>query len=95
VRWPKSTTATEVRSFLGAVQYWRKFIANLSFIASPLHALTSVKQVFQWGDKQQKSFETLKEKISTTPVLALLDLQQPFEIQTDASRYAMGAVLMQ
>jgi hypothetical protein len=85
----------KVRSFLGAVQYWRKFIANFSFIAAPLHALTSVKQVFQWGGKQQKSFETLKEKISTTPVLALPDLQQPFEIQTDASGYAMGAVLMQ
>jgi hypothetical protein len=54
-----------------------------------------VKQVFQWGGKQQKSFDTLKEKISTTPVLALPDLKQPFEIQTDASEYAMGAVLMQ
>jgi hypothetical protein len=95
VKWPKPTTATEVRSFLGAVQYWRKFIANFSYIATPLHALTSVKQVFQWGGKQQKSFETLKEKISITPVLALPDLQQPFEIQTDASGYAMGAVLMQ
>jgi hypothetical protein len=95
VKWPKPTTATEVRSFLGEVQYWRKFIANFSYITTPLHALTSVKQVFQWGGKQQKAFETLKEKISTAPVLALPDLQQPFEIQTDASRYAMGAVLMQ
>ena len=54
-----------------------------------------MKQIFQWGCKQQKSFETFKEKISTTPVLALSDLQHPFEIQTDASGYAMGAVLMQ
>jgi hypothetical protein len=95
VNWPKPNSATEVRSFLGVVQYWRKFIANFSFIASPLHALTSVKQVFQWGGKQQKSFDTLKEKINTAPVLALPYLQQPFEIETDASGYAMGAVLMQ
>jgi hypothetical protein len=95
VNWPKPTSATEVRSFLGAVQYWRKFISNFSYIASPLHALTSVKQVFQWGGRHQKSFDTLKEKISTAPVLALPDLQQPFEIETDASAYAMGAVLMQ
>jgi hypothetical protein len=93
VKWPKPTTATEVRSFLGAVQYWRKFIANFSFIAAPLHALTSVKQVFQWGGKQHKSFETLKEKISTAPFLALPDLQQPFEIQTDASRICHGSSL--
>ena len=46
VNWPKPTNVTEVRSFLGAVQYWRRFIANFSFIAAPLHALTSVKRSF-------------------------------------------------
>ena len=51
--------------------------------------------MFQWGGKQQKSFDTLKEKISTTPVPTLPNLQQPFEIETDASDYAMRAVLMQ
>jgi len=51
--------------------------------------------VFQWGDKQHKAFDTLKERISTTPILALPDLQRPFEIEMDASDYAMGAVLMQ
>jgi hypothetical protein len=95
VNWPKPKSATEVRSFLGAAQYWRKFIANFSLIAAPLHALTGLNKVFQWGGKQQKAFDTLKEKISTTPVLALPDLQRPFEIETDASDYAMGAVLMQ
>lgn len=51
--------------------------------------------MFQWGGKHQKAFDTLKEKISTTLVLALPDLQRPFEIQNDASDYAMGAVLTQ
>jgi hypothetical protein len=60
-----------------------------------LHALTSVNNTFQWGGKKQKYFDTLKEKISTTPVLALSNLQQPFKIETDTSRYAMGVVLMQ
>lgn len=54
-----------------------------------------MKQSFQWDGKQQKDFDALKEKICTTPVLALPDLQQPFEIETDASGYAMGAILMQ
>jgi hypothetical protein len=54
-----------------------------------------VKNTFQWGGKQQKSFDTLKENIITTPILSLPNLQQPFDIETDANRYAMGAVLMQ
>jgi hypothetical protein len=54
-----------------------------------------VKNTFQWEGNKQKSFDTLKGKISTAPVLALSNLQQPFEIETDASGYAMGVVLMQ
>jgi hypothetical protein len=54
-----------------------------------------VKQAFRWGGKQQNVFDTLKRKIITVPVLSLPELQQPFEIETDASAYAMGAVLMQ
>jgi len=56
----KPNTVIEVRIFLGETQYWRKFIANFSSIATPLHALTSVKKVFHWGDVQQKSFDALK-----------------------------------
>jgi hypothetical protein len=50
-----------------------------------MHALTSVKNTFQWEGKKQKNFDTLKGKISTAPVLALSNLQQPFEIEIDAS----------
>jgi hypothetical protein len=80
---------------MGEKKYWRKFIANFSLSAAHLHPLTSVKRVFRWGGRHQKDFDTLKENISTTPVLALPDLQQSFENETDASEYAMGAVLMQ
>jgi hypothetical protein len=60
-----------------------------------LHALTSVKNIFQWGGKQQKYFNTLNEMISTTPVLASLNLQHPLYIETYANKYAMGPVLIQ
>jgi hypothetical protein len=93
VKFPKPTTTTKVGIFLIEVQYWRKFNVNFSYIVAPLHALTCVKKVFQWGGKQHKSFERLKEKISITTFLTFPYLQQPFEIQTDASRYVMGAVL--
>eukprot|EP00253_Pinus_taeda_P008076 PITA_08076 len=52
MNWPKPKSATEVRSLLGAAQYWRKFISNFSSIAAPLHALTGLNKVFQWGGKQ-------------------------------------------
>jgi hypothetical protein len=94
LEWPKPNNVKEVRIFLGAAQYWRKFIANISSIAAPLHAVTSVKKVFQWGGKQHKYFDTLKEKISSMLVLSLPNLRQPFEIQTDARNYAMGVVLL-
>eukprot|EP00253_Pinus_taeda_P021102 PITA_21102 len=61
----------------------------------PYNAPATFMQVVQWEGRQQNSFETLKEKISTVPVLALPDLQQPFEIETDANGYAMGVALMQ
>ena len=60
VKWPRPQNVTEVRSFLGAVQYWRKLISHFSLISSPLHALIGSKVSFQWGGKQQKAFDTLK-----------------------------------
>ena len=53
LNWPSPKTVTEVRSFLGATQYWRKFSTNFSSIAAPLHALTSVKKVLS-GEENKK-----------------------------------------
>jgi hypothetical protein len=70
VNWHEPKNVTEIQSFLGAVEYWRRFISNFSFISAHFHALTNVKNTFQWGGKQQKYFDTFKEKISTALVLA-------------------------
>jgi hypothetical protein len=94
VNWPETKSVTEIQGFLGEVQYWRRFISNFSLIETPLHALINVKNNFQWGGKKQKYFDTLKENIITTPILALSNIQQQFEIKTNASGYAMGEVLM-
>jgi hypothetical protein len=93
--WPRPRTVTDVRSFMGACQYLRKFIQNFSLLASPLHSLTKANQAFVWTKAHEDTFQLLKRKISEAPVLALPDLQKPFEIEGDASGYAMGAVLMQ
>jgi hypothetical protein len=94
MKWSIPTNVTEVRSFVGAVQYLRKFIASFSAVVTPLHAITASGKSFQWGKNQQKAFDELKRKISQAPVLALPNLQKPFKVETNASGYAMGAVLM-
>jgi len=53
-----------------------------------------MKQFLQWGGKQHKTFDALRERINATPVITLPNLKQPFEIQTDASEYVIGAVLI-
>ena len=80
VNFPTPKTIIDVRIFLGAAQYWRKFIANVSTIAAPMHVVTSVKKGLQWGGKQKQDFEALKYKINSAPVLAFANLRQPFEI---------------
>ena len=72
---PTPKIVTEVRSFLGATQYWRNFIDNFSSITAPMHAVTSVKKGFQWGGKQRQAFKALKDQISSAPVLALPNLR--------------------
>ncbi|KAH9326987.1 hypothetical protein KI387_007165 [Taxus chinensis] len=73
----------------------RKFIPGFSAIAEPLHKTSIKSKGFDWGEEPDKAFELLKYKIIHAPVLALLNLQQPFEVETNASDYAMGAMLLQ
>ena len=75
LNWTKPNTVTKVRIFLEEAQYWQKFIANFYSIAAPLHALTSFKKAFHWGDVQQKKIDALKQNISLAPVLAIPDLR--------------------
>jgi hypothetical protein len=95
LEWPQPKNVTEVRSFVGACQYVRKFIRNFSMIAAPLHGLTKASAKFVWGVEYENAFKILKRKITTAPVLALPNLQRPFELECDASGHALGAVLMQ
>ena len=95
--WPSPTTLTELRSFLGLANFYRRFVFGFSHISWPLSQVTNsgAKEKFFWSESQQKAFRELKDRLCTTPVLALPDLQQPFEVETDASDYAIGAVLTQ
>ena len=93
--WPTPQRVFDVRSFLGAAGYYRKFIKDFSSLAAPLTELTKERVEWRWTDDQQRAFDALKQAIQTAPVLALPDDKIPFVVQTDASGFAVGAVLQQ
>ncbi|GFW42339.1 transposon Tf2-9 polyprotein [Trichonephila clavipes] len=73
----------------------RKFIANFSEIARPLSNLTKKKAFWKWSEEEEKAFQTLKQCLVSPPILKQADFSKPFLIRTDASNYALGAVLLQ
>ena len=103
--WPALETVSDVRSYLGFVGYYRRFIKGFSQIAKPLYQLTkglesqtkkSVKKTFiKQGEKEEESFKTLKEASTTAPILAYPDYSLPFILHTDSSTDGLGAVLYQ
>ena len=93
--WPIPTTVNHVRSFLGTAGYYHKFIKDFSKLAMPLTHLTKNDVKFHWGPEQQKAFNDIKQAMTVAPVLVLPDPKLPFVVHTDASGYAVGAVLQQ
>ena len=93
--WPTPTCVKDVRSFHGFCNFYRTFIAGFSKIALPLNALTKKGVPFNWTPAAQKAFDALKERVTQEPVLVHPILTNLFELEVDASGYALGAVLMQ
>ncbi|GKB17032.1 putative reverse transcriptase domain-containing protein [Tanacetum coccineum] len=93
--WASPKTPTEIRQFLGLAGYYRRFIEGFSKIAKPMTKLTQKKVAFEWGDKQEAAFQTLKNKLCSAPILALPQGAENFIVYCDASHKGLGAVLMQ
>ena len=83
--WGQPTTPTKICSFLGLVGYYRRFIQGFSKIASPLTHLTRKGVPFIWSDACQLAFDELKDKLTSTPVLALPGSGVEYLVYTDAS----------
>jgi len=94
---PVPTTKKQVRSFLGMTGFYRKFISCYSDISMPLTELTKKGKPnrVEWAEEQQMAYDNLKLLLASRPILHLPDMQKTFVLRTDASNYALGAVLLQ
>ncbi|GKE11747.1 putative reverse transcriptase domain-containing protein [Tanacetum coccineum] len=93
--WKAPTTPSKVRSFLGLAGYYRRFIKNFCKIAKPLTSLTQKNQKYEWGEKQEEAFQTLKDKLGNAPILSLPNGVEDLVVYYDASNQGLGCVLMQ
>ena len=93
--WQQLKNITDIRSFLGLAGYYRRLIENFSKIAKPMTELLKNGVLFVWLAKCEASFQDLKSKVTTTPILTLSDIRKDFVVYCDASRQGLGCVLMQ
>jgi hypothetical protein len=99
LKWPQPQTPTELRSFLGLTNYYRRYVRHYATISTPLYAMLSKRHVWKpghtWESTALDAFTALKHALTSAPILAAPDFSQPFSVHTDASTTATGAVLMQ
>ena len=93
--WDRSTTVTKIRSLFGLARYYRRFTENFSKIVMPLTKLMQKNVKFLWSDACERSFIELKERMTTTPVLALSNGTNGYVVYCDAFQVGLGCVLMQ
>jgi hypothetical protein len=92
---PVPKTQKNIKSFLGLAGYYCKFTADFSEIATQLKKLLKKEAEWRWSEQAQASLDLLKCKITNTPLLQYLDFNKPFKLTTNASGYAIGAILSQ
>ncbi|RVW76346.1 Retrovirus-related Pol polyprotein from transposon 17.6 [Vitis vinifera] len=92
---PSPTTVKGVRQFLGHAGFYRRFIQDFSKLSRPLCELLAKDAKFVWDERCQKSFDQLKQFLTTAPIVRAPNWQLPFEVMCDASDFAIGAVLGQ
>nr|KAG5689431.1 hypothetical protein BaRGS_012253 [Batillaria attramentaria] len=93
LKMPPPSDVSSLKSFLGSVQFYGKFIPNLATMAEPLYRLTKKANPWKWGEEEQAAFEQLKQVLSSDQVLVHFDPEKPVGLACDASNVGIGAVL--
>jgi hypothetical protein len=94
-KFPVPRNQKQIKSFLGLTNFYRKFISGYSLISQPLRELLKNDRKFLWTKECDESFQELKEKLITAPVLMLPKLDQPYFVSTDASRSGIAWTIQQ
>ncbi|WVZ89930.1 hypothetical protein U9M48_036275 [Paspalum notatum var. saurae] len=95
LNWKQPKTVTEIRSFLGLVCYYCRFIKDFSKTAKPMTSLAKKNARYSWTSHCEEAFQSLKKSLTTAPVLTQPDVAQPFDVYCDTSGNGLGCVLMQ
>jgi hypothetical protein len=93
--WKAPTSVGDIQSFLGLAGYYRRFIEGFSKVSNPMTELLKKDRKFEWTPACEASFHVLKKRLTTAPILVMLDMEKPFSIYCDASGQGLGCVLMQ
>ena len=93
--WERPKSVFEIRSFLGLVGYYRRFIEDFSRLTAPMTRLTRKEVKFDWDDRCEKAFQELKRMLTSAPILIVPDRRQRYTLYCDASRAGLGCALMQ
>lgn len=86
---------SSVRSILGSINFYLKYIENSTQKLEPLHRLLRKDVKFEWSDECEETFNTIKDHLCSAPILAIYDVKKPVYIETDASFKGIGATLKQ
>ena len=93
IEWPVPRSTKDMQKFLGLANYYRQFVKDFARIAKLLHEMMRKETKWNWGERQQRAFEGLKERFTTELVLVIPDLDKEMRVEVDASDFVTGGVL--
>ena len=94
IEWPVPKSVKDIQKFLGLANYYRRFVKDFAKIARPLYEMTRKETKWSWGERQQRSFEELKERFTIEPVLVTPDLNKKMRVEVDVLDFTIEGVLL-